>query len=522
MTAALLDRIAAALGPGACLVDTDAEPYAIDCRRRYFGKALAVVRPANTEQVSWVVRLCAETLTPVVPQGGNTGLCGGATPDASGREIVLSLSRMNRVRELDKINNTITVEAGCTLACVQQAAEDAGRLFPLSLAAEGTAQIGGNLSTNAGGTAVLRYGNTRDLVLGLEVVLPGGEIWGALRGLRKDNTGYDLKQLFIGAEGTLGVITAAVLKLYPLPKARIAAVVSLQQARSALALLALMQERLGSRLTGFELFSDFCLALVLKHFPGTVAPFGKRYPQYALIELSEPSCEAAATEALESALAAALEGGLAADAAVSRSIAQFEAMWALRDNISEAQAREGPNIKHDVSIPISRMADFIAATDAQLERAYPGIRMVIFGHVGDGNLHYNVSAPQAADAERFADNTAAINQIVHDSVAGFAGSISAEHGLGQYKRDEIVRYKTPLELGLMRSIKRTLDPLGIMRQASGRDARWTTRAERVYSWRLVRPSRPGHYSISVIEISVVLHGFDGNWTLWNGWRCWRR
>ena len=462
MTASLLERMSEALGPGACLAGVEAEPYAIDWRRRYFGKPLAVVRPANTGQVSTVVRLCAETRTAIVPQGGNTGLCGGATPDASGRQVVLSLSRMNRVRDLDTINGTITVEAGCTLASVQQAAEQAGRLFPLSLAAEGTAQIGGNLSTNAGGTAVLRYGNTRDLVLGLEVVLPSGEVWNGLRGLRKDNTGYDLKHLFIGAEGTLGVITAAVLKLFPMPRARIAAIVSLTEPRRALALLALMQERLGSRLTGFELFSNFCLELVLKHFPGTAAPFGSRYPQYVLIELSEPSSETAAAEALESALSEALQQGLIADAAISRSLAHFQAMWALRDNISEAQAKEGPNIKHDVSIPISRMADFISATDRDLSSAFPGVRMVVFGHVGDGNLHYNVSAPEGVEAARFIERTAEINKVVHDSVARFNGSISAEHGLGQYKREEIRRYKSELELRLMRSIKQALDPLGIM------------------------------------------------------------
>ncbi len=462
MSTELLQRIASEVGPNACLTGPDAEPYAVDWRRRYFGRPLAVVRPASTEQVSAVVRLCAQSRVSMVPQGGNTGLCGGATPDASGRAVVLNLSRMNRVRALDALNNTITVESGCTLASLQAAAEAAGRLFPLSLAAEGTAQIGGNLSTNAGGTAVLRYGNARDLALGLEVVLPDGEVWHGLRGLRKDNTGYDLKQLFIGAEGTLGVITAAVLKLFPLPRARITAVAALEGAAPALRLLAFMQARLASRLTAFELFSDFCLALVLKHFPGSVPPFAKRYPNYALIELSEPTDEAGATEALESALAAALESGIAGDAAISRSQAQFAAMWALRDNVSEAQAKEGPNIKHDVSIPISRIPDFISATDAELARAFPGVRMVVFGHLGDGNLHYNVSAPQGVEAQGFLEHLGAINRIVHDSVARFDGSISAEHGLGQYKNEEIRRYKSPLELRLMRSVKQAIDPLGLM------------------------------------------------------------
>jgi FAD/FMN-containing dehydrogenase len=460
---ALVESLARALGPGGVLSGAEAEAYATDWRRRYFGRALCVARPASTGQVAEVVRLCAQAGTPVVPQGGNTGLCGGATPDDSGRAVVVSLSRMNRVRGIDAINSTVTVEAGCTLASVQQAAEGADRLFPLSLAAEGTAQIGGNLSTNAGGTAVLRYGNTRDLVLGLEVVLPDGTVWDGLRGLRKDNTGYDLKQLFIGAEGTLGVVTAAVLKLFPLPRCRIAAIVALQSAGAALPLLAFVQERLGNRLTGFELFSDFCLGLVLRHFPDSVAPFASRHPQYVLIELSEQSGEDAAIEALESTLADALEAALIADAAVSRSLAQFKALWSLRDNISEAQAKEGPNVKHDVSIPISRMADFIAATDAELARAYPDARLVTFGHVGDGNVHYNVSAPAGTDAAGFIKaHTAAINRIVHDSVARFSGSISAEHGLGQYKREEIRRYKSEVELGLMRALKRAVDPKGIM------------------------------------------------------------
>jgi D-lactate dehydrogenase (cytochrome) len=434
----------------------------VDWRRRYFGNALAVVRPSSTREAAQVVRVCAESATPIVPQGGNTGLCGAATPDASGRAIVLSLSRMNRVRALDAVNNTMTVEAGCVLSAVQQAAAQAGRLFPLSLAAEGTAQIGGNLSTNAGGTAVLRYGNMRDLVLGLEVVLPGGEIWDGLRGLRKDNTGYDLKQLFIGAEGTLGVITAAVLKLFPLPKARVNAIVALAAPEAALPLLAYAQERLGPRLTAFELFSDTCLALVLTHFPGSVPPFAERHPQYVLVELSDLESEHAALAALEAVLAGALEGGMIQNAAVARSVAQYEAMWALRDNISEAQAREGPNVKHDVSVPISRMADYVAATDEKLFAAFPGVRTVTFGHVGDGNLHYNVSPPHGADPGLFLERQEAINRIVHDSVAAFGGSISAEHGLGQYKRDEIRRYKSAVELDLMRAVKRAIDPAGIM------------------------------------------------------------
>ncbi len=458
----LLEQIGAAVGTAGLLQGADAVASATDWRKRYFGKALAVVRPENTAEVAQVVRLCAESGTAIVPQGGNTGLCGGATPDASGAQIVLSLSRMNRVRAIDTLNNTLTVEAGCVLSAVQQAAEAAGRLFPLSLAAEGTAQIGGNLSTNAGGTAVLRYGNTRELTLGLEAVLPNGDIWDGLRGLRKDNTGYDLKHLFIGAEGTLGVITAAVLKLFPLPRARITAVAALQDAQTALCLLGYAQERLGSRLTGFELFSDLCLGLVLKHYPASVAPFAARYPQYVLIELSDLESEAAARQSLEDVLGGALEAGLIIDAAVSQSLAQFKAMWSLRDNVSEAQAHEGPNIKHDVSVPISRMAEFITVTDAELARAFPGMRNVTFGHLGDGNLHYNISPPEGVPHADFVRRTEEVNRVVHDSVARFNGSISAEHGLGQYKREEITRYKSPVEMEMMRSIKRALDPQGIM------------------------------------------------------------
>ena len=398
----------------------------------------------------------------MVPQGGNTGLCGGATPDAAGGQIVLKLSRMNRVRAVDPVNNTITVEAGCILANLQQAAAAAGRLFPLSLAAEGSCEIGGNLSTNAGGTAVLRYGNARDLVLGLEVVLPDGQIWDGLRGLRKDNTGYDLKQLFIGAEGTLGVITAAVLKLYPQPQARATALVALEGPAAALRLLSHMQAVCGDRLTGFELMSAFCLALVAKHFPATRLPFAQAHPHYVLLELSDTTSNAGLDAALHSALAEAVEAGLALDAAVAASETQADALWALRENIPEAQVHEGKQIKHDVSVPISRIAEYIAVTDAELQRAFPGVRMVTFGHLGDGNLHYNVAPPVGGDEDAFMSRASDVSRMIYDSAARFSGSISAEHGLGQYKRDEILRYKSPLEMELMRRIKAALDPQGIM------------------------------------------------------------
>ena len=458
-----IEEIQAIVGPaGLITLPQEVAPYASDWRKRYVGKPAAVVKPASTAEVAEVVRACAESRTAIVPQGGNTGLCGAATPDASGTQIVLNLSRMNRVRAIDTRNNTMTVEAGCVLAKLQNTAEEAGRLFPLSLAAEGSCEIGGNLSTNAGGTAVLRYGNARELVLGLEVVLPSGEVWDGLRGLRKDNTGYDLKQLFIGAEGTLGVITAAVLKLFPLPKSHATAVVALETPEKAVALLERALGACGERLTGFELFSDFCLSLVLKHFRETAAPFPRRFPHYVLMELSDTQSGEGVRVLVESMLEAALEETNILDAAVAQSETQSRAFWSLREFISEAQAHEGPNIKHDVSIPISRISEFIATTDAELERAYGGLRMVTFGHLGDGNLHYNVSAPEEVAPDVFVTHTAAINRIVHDNVARFGGSISAEHGLGQLKRDEIQRYKSPLELELMRKLKRALDPHGIM------------------------------------------------------------
>jgi D-lactate dehydrogenase (cytochrome) len=459
---ALLSRLAASVGAAHVLTDpAETTSYATDWRKRWFGKALAVVKPATTDEVARVVRLCGEARTAIVPQGGNTGLCGGATPDESGRQIVLNLSRLNRVRAIDTVNNTLTAEAGCVLASLQQAADDADRLFPLSLAAEGSCEIGGNLSTNAGGVQVLRYGNTRDLTLGLEVVLPSGEVWDGLRGLRKDNTGYDLKQLFIGAEGTLGVITAAVLKLYPKPRAQATAFVALASVPDALKLLTHMQSRAGDRLTAFELMSDFCVRLARKQFPRLPAPLAAAYPQYVLLELSDTQGEGVGA-LLENALGEAIEEGLALDAVIAKSGEQARNLWELRENMSDAQALEGPNVKHDISIPISRIADFIEASDARLDRAFPGIRMVTFGHVGDGNLHYNAAHPEAADPAAFLARSSDINRIVHDTVVEFGGSISAEHGLGQYKRGEILRYKSAVEMELMRALKRAIDPLGIM------------------------------------------------------------
>ncbi|MGZ9031294.1 MAG: FAD-binding oxidoreductase [Burkholderiaceae bacterium] len=459
----LIERFKEIVGAANVLTDpSDTAPFLTDWRKRYTGRALAVVRPATTDEVAAVMKACAETRTPVVPLGGNTGLVGGGTPDDSGRAIVLSLTRMNRVRAVDPINDTITVEAGCPLQRVQEAAATAGRLFPLSLAAEGTATIGGNLATNAGGTQVLRYGNARELALGLEVVLPSGELWNGLRGLRKDNTGYDLRDLFIGAEGTLGVITAACLKTFPLPRGEGTALLAVQSVDDALKLLALAQSAAGPSLTGFELFSDFCLQLVERHFAPHRSPLPERAPYYALLQLSDHESDEHAAALLQGIAGRAIEQELAVDATLALSVAQARGLWALRELISEAQAAEGKNIKHDISVPISAIARFAAETDALLARRMPGIRMVIFGHLGDGNLHYNVSPPVGLADDEFATRQPEVYRLVHDQVARHGGSISAEHGIGQLKREENRHYKSAVELALMRSIKAALDPLGIM------------------------------------------------------------
>ena len=463
MTDGLIERCSAIVGAANVLVDEhDTAPYLTDWRGRFTGRARAVVRPASTAEVAAVVRLCAELRVPIVPQGGRTGLVLGSVPDAAGDAIVLSLRRLNRIRGIDTFNRTMTVEAGCILQDIQHAAAGHGMLFPLSLAAEGSCTIGGNLSTNAGGTGVLRYGNTRELCLGLEVVTAQGEVWDALRGLRKDNTGYDLRDLYVGAEGTLGVITAAVLKLFPQPKAAITALVALATPRDALALLKLVEAECGPTLTGYELMSDVSLRLVASHFPDLPKPFPERYPQYALLELSSHESEAHGVALLERAIERALEDGLAQDAVVATSIAQSRALWAIREHIPLAQAAAGKNIKHDISVPISRIADFIETTDAQLEADYPGVQVVCFGHLGDGNLHYNVAPPEGVRHDDFLAEQEPINRIVHDSVAAHGGSISAEHGIGALKRDELPRYKSPVELQLMRAVKAALDPLGIM------------------------------------------------------------
>ncbi len=458
-----LAELGAIVGHGHLVTDAaEMAPFLTDWRGRFTGRARAVVLPADTMEVARVVGACAAARVPVVPQGGRTGLVLGSVPDASGSAIVLSLRRLNRIRGIDAANRTMTVEAGCILYDIQQAAFDAGMLFPLSLAAEGSCTIGGNLSTNAGGTAVLRYGNTRELCLGLEVVTAAGQVWDGLRGLRKDNTGYALRELFIGAEGTLGVITAAVLKLHPQPKAALTALVALASPQAALDLLALMQERCGAALTGYELMSDFCLRLVASHFPELPRPFATHYPWTALIELSSNESEDQAADLIEAVVGAALDGGIALDAVLATSISQSLGLWKLREHIPLAQATAGKNIKHDISLPVSSIPDFIDRTGAALQAAFPGCQVVCFGHLGDGNLHFNVAPPEGVGHDSFLAHQDAVNRIVHDSVAAFNGSISAEHGIGALKRDELPRYKPAVELDMMRAIKAALDPLGIM------------------------------------------------------------
>ncbi|HTI67185.1 MAG TPA: FAD-binding oxidoreductase [Caulobacteraceae bacterium] len=459
---ARLDDLRAAFSGRLLTGPDETAPFLTDWRGVWRGEAFAVVQPDTAQDVAAVVAWCARTGTPVVPQGGNTGLSGGATPDATGRAVVLSLTRLDRVRSVDPLNNTMTVEAGCILQRVQEAAAEAGRFFPLSLAAEGSCTIGGNLATNAGGTAVLRYGNARELCLGLEVVTPQGELWDGLRGLRKDNTGYDLRDLFIGAEGTLGVITAAVMKLHPAPAARVAAFAAVATPADALKLLALAQARLGAALTAFELVSDTCLGLVLKHFPGLRPPLEAPSPWYVLVEVTDLIEEARGAAALEGLLEAGFEAELVSDAAVASSIAQSQALWALRENISEAQGHEGKTVKHDISVPIPRIGGFIAEAEAALAAQFPDNRRVVFGHLGDGNLHFNLSPPEGDDGQRMVGQQEAINRLVHDIVDRYDGSISAEHGLGVLRREEAARYKSPVEIGLMRAVKQALDPQGLM------------------------------------------------------------
>jgi FAD/FMN-containing dehydrogenase len=463
LPAGLAERLRAIVGErGLVESEKEREPYENDWRGHYHGRAALVVRPGSAGEVAQVVGELHRARVGVVPQGGNTSLCGASVPDASGTQVVVSLARLNRVRSIDPDNNTMTVEAGCVLADLQRVAAEHGRLFPLSLGAEGSCQIGGNLSTNAGGTGVLRYGNTRELVLGLEVVLPDGRLWDGLRALRKDNTGYDLKHLFVGAEGTLGIITAAVLKLFPLPSATVTALVAVEDPARAVALLGHLRARCADRITGFELLQRICLDLVLRHIAGTRDPLPAPHPAYVLVELSDSGAQQAAVTMLEEALAAAVEMGIARDAVIATSQAQRLELWKLRESITEAQKADGESVKHDVSVPVSRVPELIERAGRELAERFPGIRVVAFGHVGDGNIHYNCSRADRQAAEEFFRRAPEVNRVVYDVVHALGGSISAEHGLGQLKRERIRDYKSALELELMRSVKRALDPEGLM------------------------------------------------------------
>ena len=454
---ATLEQLKQAAGPGGWIEDDAGKAaYLDDFRGLYHGETPLVLRPADTQAVSAILKICDAAEIGVVPQGGNTGYCGGATPNPDGSEIVLSLTRMNRIRDIDPLDNSITVEAGCVLADIQAAAEEADRLFPLSLAAEGSCQIGGNLSTNAGGTAVLRYGNTRDLTLGLEAVLPDGQIWHGLRKLRKDNTGYDLKQLFIGAEGTLGIVTAAVMKLYPRPREVSTAFVALRDATAAVTLLAAAKAASGDGTTTFEYMDRACLDLVFDRDPDQQDPFGEAHGHYALIEMS------ASAEVMENMLGAAFETGEVRDAVLAASGAQRAALWRLRELIPESMNHAGGVIRHDVSVPVSMVPEFLERARICARDTIEGVRIGPFGHIGDGNIHFNLVQPVGGDKTAFLARTHDIEVGIHDIATALEGSFSAEHGIGQLKRDELARYKSDIEQDQMRRIKQAFDPKGIM------------------------------------------------------------
>jgi D-lactate dehydrogenase (cytochrome) len=460
---ALFDRLAAVVGPSACIADVSAmAPYLHEERGLYHGKAALVVRPSSTAEVAEVVKACAAAGMPIVPQGGNTGLCGGASPHEDASEVILSLGRMNKIRAFDPVNFTMTVEAGCILADIQARAAAQNCLFPLSLAAEGSCQIGGNLATNAGGINVLRYGNTRELALGLEVVLPDGRIWNGLRALGKDNTGYALRQLFIGAEGTLGIITAAVLKLFPRPAETATALCALTGVDAVSVLLNRARALSGDAVTAFELIPRIGLEMCAKHIAGCSDPFDAAHPWYVLIEFSTSRPDADIRATFERLLETAFEEGVIADAVVAESLEQAKGLWRLRESLPEAQKHEGGSIKHDVSVPVSLIPTFITQGMAAIARHFAGARPVPFGHVGDGNVHFNVSQPVGADTAAYLKQWDDMNRLIHDIVVGMGGSISAEHGIGRLKVDEMRHYKDPVELDLMRRLKQAIDPANLM------------------------------------------------------------
>jgi len=459
----VIGRLKDAVGPKGWIdAEADMASYVNDERGLFHGKTPLVLRPASTGEVAAVVKICADAGVGIVPQGGNTGYVGGSVPGGEGGEILLSLGRMNRVRDLDPLDYTITVEAGCILAQVQAAAAEAGRLFPLSLAAEGSCQIGGNLSTNAGGIAVLRYGNARDLVLGLEVVLADGTVWDGLRRLRKDNTGYDVKQLFLGAEGTLGVITAAVLKLFARPAQSRTLFTAVADPEAATRLLSRFRERSGDSVTSFEYIHRTCLDLVLEEVAGNSDPFQQVYQHYVLIELASGQQGGGLSALVELVLGDALEAGEALDAAVAASEAQAERLWALRERIPEAQKHAGGCIKHDISVPVSRVPEFLAKATALAEQAIPEVRVAPFGHLGDGNIHFNLTQPPGADPAAFLAHGERVSTAIHDLAMATDGSFSAEHGIGLLKKAELRRYRPVEELSLMSAVKQALDPKGIM------------------------------------------------------------
>ena len=463
LSPAVLARLKAMLPPGRALEsEADTDPFVRDWRGRYRGSTALVLQPGSTAEVAAIVAICAETGTPLVPQGGNTGMVAGGIPRTGGDDIVLSLSRMKRIRDLDPDNHTMTVEAGCVLAEVQAAAREAGRLFPLSLAAEGSCQIGGNLSTNAGGTAVLRYGNARDLVLGLEVVLPDGSVWDGLRALRKDNSGFDLKQVFLGTEGSLGIITAAVIKLFPLPAEVVTAMVTLPEPADATRLLSRLREASGDAVVTFEYINRNCLDLVLEHIPGTTDPLDSRFAHYVLVELAAGSGGARVAPVLEEVLSEGLDSGGVLDAALAASEAQAAKLWRLRESIPEAARADGGCIAHDVSVPVSRVAELLERGTALCERTIEGARVIAFGHLGDGNIHFNVVRPRDAAPAPFLERRADLTPMVDDLVSELEGSFSAEHGIGQIKREQLRRYRSSIELAVMEKIKAALDPHGIM------------------------------------------------------------
>lgn len=460
---ALIDRFAAIVGERHALRSVeDVAPYVVERRGLWPGRTPLVLKPASVEEVSRIMRLASESRTPIVPQGGNTGLVGGQVPHAAGNEIVLSLSRLDRIREIDVGSNTITAEAGVILQKLQDAADAADRLFPLSLASQGSCQIGGNLSANAGGTGVLAYGDARGLCLGLEVVLPTGEVLDDVRKLKKDNTGYDLKDLFIGAEGTLGVITAAVMKLFPKPRGREVAWVALESPEAAVAFFNHALDRAGSALTAFELLGRRPLEFTVRHVPGTVIPLPLDRPWHVLMEVSSGRSAEEARQLAEEILVSALEQGIAGDAVMAQSLAQGRSFWAIRETLPEAQRCEGASIKHDISVPIAAIPEFIRRGEPLVETVCAGARVACFGHMGDGNLHYNVSRPADGGDRAFLDLYREMNDAVHGLARELGGSISAEHGIGQLKRDELLATAPPVGIDLMRRIKSAFDPAGIM------------------------------------------------------------